>query len=228
MANNYDYIQLKEIIAAVRSLIDDAQYDSSVIIRAANDFQNELFTRYRLRMAESSATINISAGATSVEFPSDFLTLLEFSLLASATQAESIKDDYVNYEQFMRGHASFAIAAAGRPNAWTEFGGGARFTQPSDANYAFNIDYIRLPKLMRADSDKSELRRVWQEIINIGTLARIMEINEDYAEASQERDKLDTMLTNFVLREGRGNMKTGPMIIGTRRGSRNNHGTRRL
>lgn len=216
--SNYEKITLGEIKADVRSLLDDDQYDEDKIARAANDFQNELFTRYKLRMAEASDTLNISQADTSVEFPVDFLTLLEMTLIYSATQYQNIKKHYVGYEDFMRNYANFSVASQMRPQTWTEFGGGARFSNPSDADYVLNIDYIRLPEMMVDDSDESELRKVWREVMNLGTLARVMEINEDYEEASQERDKLDPFLTTFVAREGRGTIKVGPNIIGQGRG----------
>ena len=216
--SNYDKLTLAEIRAAVRGKLDDTQYDADLIDEAANDFQNELFTNNRIRSMEANDTVTIASGETSIDFPVDFLTLLEMTLIYSSTQYQNIKKHYVNYEQFMRSYANFAVASSMRPQTWTEFGEGARFSNPSDADYTFNIDYLRLPELMEADSDESEVRKVWKEMFTLGTLARVMEINEDYEEAAQERDKLDPLVTTFVAREGRGNIKTGASIISPGRG----------
>lgn len=212
MAND-DKITLSEIRSDVRGLLDDAAFDSVTIDRAANDFQNELFTRYHLKQAESSDTLTVSSGDTRVDFPDDYLTIMEMTVIYSATQYNNIKRHHTNYELFMRDYANYTVATAARPQTWTDFNNGARFTQPSDAAYTINLDYLRLPEMMIASSDESEIRSVWSEMINRGTLARVMEINEDWEEATQVRDLLAPLITTFVAREGRGRVKTGPSII---------------
>lgn len=228
MADNYDKLTLSEIREAVRGKLDDDSYDAAIIDEAANDFQNELFTNHRIRSMETSDTITVSSGDYEVDFPSDFLTMLEMTVIDSSNRFENIKDDYVNYNQFMRDYANFSVATSARPSTWTEFGGGARFSQPADAEYTINLDYLRLPELMVGDSDESEVRRVWKEMFTLGTLRRVMKVNEDYAEADQETQDLDGLVTAFVAREGRGQIKTGPTIMGTRRGRQNSRGIRRL
>lgn len=221
-----DKITLGEIRTAVRRKLDDAQYDAATIDEAANDFQNELFTSHRIRQMEKSAELSVLAGDTSLDMPSDFLTMLELIVFDSSTQYRSIKDDYVGYNEFMRSHANYSIATRQRISRWTDFGNGLRFIAPSNGDYSLALDYLRQPKQMTRDSDKSEIKRVYKELIVLGTLARVMEVNEDYAEGSQERDKLDGLITTFVRNEGRGQMKIGPNIMNTRR--RRVGGIRRL
>ena len=212
--NNNDKIKLEEIRTAVRGKLDDATYDAVIIDQAANDFQNELFTNRRLRMAEASGTLSVSTGDTAIEFPSDMMTLVELTLIFSVTQHYDLKKSYVDYSEFMHNYAGYAVATAARPSTWTDYGNGIRLGAPSNADYTINIDYLRTPEYMNSDSSESEIRNVWKEMFVLGTLARVMEVNEDYAEASQERDKLSPMLTAFAVREGRGGIKTGPNIMG--------------
>lgn len=215
---NYDKITLAEIREAVRGKLDDDAYDGDTIDQAANDFQNELFTTHRIRFMESTETLTVSDGDTDLDFPVDFLTMLSLVAFDSVTQYRDIQDEYVNYNDFMRHYANFQIATPQRLQTWTEFGEGIRFSNPSDADYSVLLDYLRMPELMVNDSDESEVKNVYKEMMVLGTLARVMEVNEDYAEASQEREKLDPLVTTFVAREGRGQLKVGPKIIGTRRG----------
>lgn len=221
-----DKITLAEIRAAVRRKLDDDQYDATTIDEAANDFQNELFTAHRIRQMEKSAELSVLSGDTDVDMPSDFMTMLNLTVFDSATQYRQIKDDYVDYNEFQRRHANYSIASPQRIYQWTDFGNGIRFTAPANADYTLALDYLRQPKQMVRDSDKSEFKKVYKELATIGTLARVMEVNEDYAEGSQERDKLDGLVTTFVRNEGRGQMKIGPNIMNTRR--RRYGGVRRL
>lgn len=212
-----DKLTLAQIRAAVRRKLDDDQYDATTIDEAANDFQNEIFASHRIRSMEASADLAINTGDTSVEMPRDFLTMLEMVIIEPNSQFRSIKDDYVDYNEFMRTFANYSISSASRIGNWTDFGNGIRLSAPSDGDYSLVLDYLRQPKYMERDNDRSEFKRMYRELIVLGTLARVMEVNEDYAEGSQERDKLDGLVTSFVRNEGRGGFKIGPNIIATRR-----------
>lgn len=214
MQNN---ITLADIRAAVRRKLDDDQYDAATIDEAANDFQGEIFASHRIRYMESSAELSVGAGDTSINMPRDFLTMLEMIVIEPGNQFRSIKDDYVEYSTFMRTFANYSSSRASRIGNWTDFGNGIRLSAPSDGDYSLTLDYLRQPKYMERDSDRSEFKRMYRELIVLGTLARVMEVNEDYAEGSQERDKLDSLITSFVRNEGRGGFKVGPNIIATRR-----------
>jgi hypothetical protein len=221
-----DKVTLAEIRAAVRRKLDDPEYDAAIIDEAANDFQNDLFTAHRIRSMEKSAELNVLAGDTTVDMPIDFLTLLEMVVADSTTQFRSIKNDYIDYNEFMRTHANYASASRQRLYQWTDFGNGIRFTAPSNGDYTIYLDYLRQPKPMVRESDKSEVKKVYKEMMTLGTLRRVMKVNEDYAEGGQEQDDLDSLITTFVRNEGRGGMKIGPQIMNTRR--RRIGGVRRL
>ncbi len=211
-----DELLLSEIKISVRGLLTDDQYDGILIDEAANWVVLDLFTTYRLRMAESSDTLTALTNATSVNFPSDMLTRLEW-YLTSPTKMD-MKRYYVEYGDFMRNYSDFATATASRAREWTDFGKAARFASPLNANHSWSIDYLRYPALMESDTDACEISKAYSELISKLTLARIMEINEDYAEAQQERKNAAPLVTTFVRNEGRGGGKTGPTIMRTNRG----------
>lgn len=217
---------LADIKASVRGLLTDDQFDEDLITEAANWFVYELFNNTRTRLMESSDTITALAGAVGADFPSDYMTWI--SIYATSPQVADITRDYVQYAQFMETSANFATAGSARLRRWTMFGNAMRFANPLDVAHTFQIDYLREPTPMEDDGDDCEVPDRYGELVSKGTLARIMEINEDYAEAAQERTNMETLVNTFIRNEARGGGKTGPIIMNSRRRRGNSGGIPRL
>ena len=207
---------LADIKKSVRGLLQDDQFDGDLIREAANWFVYEIFNNTRTRLMESSDTITAAAGDTTMDLPDDFMTRINIYL--TAPQIYSINDSEMPYDSFMREYANFATSRPAQVGRWTPYGMGIRFSAPLNADHTFQIDYLREPVPMEQGSDECEVPDRYSELVAKGALARIMEINEDYAEASQERNNLEPQLTVFIRNEARGGGKTGPSIIRTGRG----------
>lgn len=208
-----------EIVAAVRDMLDDPDYDADRITRAANWFVYELANNNRLRLFEESDTLSVPSGATTSDFPADMVTLI--SLYLTSPQTYNLMTNYVEYGQFMNSYANFATATATTLYQWTDFGNAMRFSAPTSAAHTIQVDYIREPVAMEEDGDECEIPDRYMELVCKGALARVMEINEDYAEASQERDNYAPLMTTFIKNESRGGLKIGPTVMNTRRGRSN-------
>lgn len=209
---------LADIKNDVRGLLQDDQFDEDLITQGANWYQNWLFARYRLRMAESDDTMTALAGATSVDFPSDMLTRI--AIWCTSPNTFNMRSGFQEYETFMQNNAGFATASPAQARSWTEFGRAMRLSAPLSANHTFQIDYLRTPVDMENDGDDCELPDIYREMMARGTLVGMMTINEDYEEADQQRtDFLSPLETVFVRNEGRGGGKTGPAaVVRTNRG----------
>jgi len=217
---------LADIVSSVRGLLTDDQFDEDLIREAANWFVYELFNNTRTRLMESSDTISASINATTADFPDDMMTWI--AIYRTAPDVAPITEDYVPYAQFMQRHANFATATAGRLRDWTMYGNQMRFGAPLSVAHTFQIDYLREPTPMEDDTDDCEVPDRYSELVSKGTLARIMEINEDYAEAAQERTNLEPLVNTFIRNEARGGGKTGPIIMNSRRRRGNSTGVPRL
>ena len=212
---------LGDIKTSVRGLLVDTQYDETLIAQAANWFVKELCNNNHLRIMEASEELSASQGDTELEFPEDMKTLIKDGFYCTAPSVFDMGPLYVSYGDFMRSYANFASATQAQARKWTDFGNMARFTAPLSAEHTFQCDYLRDPVDMVDDTDDCEIPDRYDELVSKGTLARIMEINEDYAEAQQERGNLDPLLTTFIKNESRGGFKTGPIIMRTNRGRGN-------
>lgn len=211
-----DYPTLAEIRESVRGKLDDDSYEASAIDEAANDFQNDIFMNHRIRTMETSDTVSVSAGDTTMALPDDFQTVIRM-FVADGARSYDITENYIDYNSFMNRFANFADASSAAIHSWTDYGNGLRFSAPVLADSSVLVDYLRVPKYMKNDSSKFEISMQYRELCVLGTLARVMERDEDYDVAAVERNKLDGLVTAFVRNMGRGQIKTGPNVIRTRR-----------
>ncbi len=205
-----------DIVSNVRDLMDDDQLDATLITNAANWFVDELANNNQLRMFEDSDTLTALQAATTLAFPTTMATMI--SLYTTVPQVYDLTHYYVPYGDFIRRYADFATATQTGAYQWTDFGNGVRFAAPLNAAHTFQCDFIRFPVKMAIDADVCEIPDNYEEMVFIGTKVRIMDINEDYAEANQERTiKLDPLVATFKKNESRGQIKTGPNVMRTNR-----------
>jgi hypothetical protein len=217
---------LADIKTAVRELLQDSQYDGAVITRAANSFVYELFNNNRTRLMEDSTTLTVSAGEVTVDFPDNMLAWI--AIYATSPSVYDMSDNFTEYGQFMTAHAGFATSTAARADTWTAYGNAMRFAAPLNAEHTFQVDFVREPVAMEADSDDCEVPDRYAELVARGTKARVMEIEEDYQYAQQERDLLQPLVTTFIRNEARGGGKTKPTVIRSRRNRNSRGGVPRL
>lgn len=206
---------LSQIIASVRRLLQDDEYDAATITEAANWFVYELFNNNHTRFMEATTTLEVSPGDTGVDFPEDLLAWTTIYL--TTPQVYDMSSYYHQYGDFMKAHANFATATSAQARDWTDFGNSMRFASPLSADSVFNLDYIREPVPMENVGDSCEVPGRYAELVAKGTKARIMEIDEDYDEAKQERNLLAPLVTTFIRNEARGGGKTKPTIMRTNR-----------
>jgi hypothetical protein len=206
-----------EYVVKVRRLLDDTEFDEDTITDALNWFVYELANNNHLRIFEASDEISASQADTEIEFPDDMMTLIKDGFYSTVPMVWDMSKGYVGYGEFMQNYANFASVSQQRANVWTDFNNMARFAAPLNADHTFQVDYLREPIAMEEDEDECEIPDRYQELVSKGALARVMEINEDYSEAQQERDNLAPLQTTFIRNESRGGFKTGPNVIQSNR-----------
>lgn len=215
-----------DIIGFTRQLLQDDSYSADVILQAANWFIYELANNNRLRLFEDSTELTASAGDTSLPFPDTSLAWT--GIYQTLPQTYDLSDSMVDYNTFMRSNANFASSAAGQLRNWTMFGNGMRFAVPLLTDVTIQFDFVAEPAEMESPSDDCVIPRRYSEMIARGTKARILEIEEDYDYAAQERNLLDPLMTTFIRNEARGGGKTKPTIIRTGRRGRGAGGVPRM
>jgi hypothetical protein len=213
---------LADIRAAVKDKLDDDGFPDDTIDRAANDFQFELFNDNHIRFMETnSGNLEVASGEYTRDLPNNFQTTIKLIVLDDASTFRDItKTGFMNYNDFMESYANYSVATAQKLYIYTYFGEGLRFSSPADAAYNISLDYLRTPTLMTLATDECELPINARELSTLGTLERIMRVNEDYNESDNEWTRLQGMRTAFIKNYGRGSqgIGAGPQVIRTGRG----------
>lgn len=200
----------------VRGLVGDTAYDMTLVDQAINWFIYEIHNNTHIRYMETEDESDVSAGDTSVDLPDDVNTILGLTLLTP--QVWDLLRERVEYGDFMKLYPGYATYTAQQIRKWTDFANAMRLAAPALTDATIHVDYLRTPVVMVDDTDTTDIPDVYEELVSKGSLARLMEINEDYTEAESERDNLAPLLTAFIRNEGRGGMTTGPTVMRTNRG----------
>jgi hypothetical protein len=216
MANT---ITLADYRAAVRGKLQDSTYDSTLIDNALNYFVNDLFMNHHTRLMESNAILTPQLNATTVDLPDDFQTMIKEGAWVTVPQVYQLVQYFMEYGDFMKTYPGWLTYPSHYLTNWTFFGNKIRFAAPLSAATTINMDYLRQPVDMVSDNDLCEVPDLYQEMVVLGGLARCMQTNEDYDEASQEFANLNILRTAFIRNESRGGggQHTGPTIIRTNR-----------
>jgi hypothetical protein len=213
---------LSDLRFSVRNRLDDTSFDQATVDESINWFVFEVCNDHRLRIMEANDDMFISAADVMADFPDDMQTII--NLHVTSPQVYNILNRYIEYGDFMRNYPGYQTYAASQLYSWTDYGNAMRFAGPVLADTTVNIDYLRRPTTMVADTDVCEFQDQYFEMVVLGALARCMERNEDYAEAQSERGKLAPLMTAFIRNEGRGQIKLGPTIMrSNRRGPRGSY-----
>lgn len=214
-------ITTKDVITAVRAKLSDSAFDQLLIIDALNFFIADLYHNTRTRRMETNDQLFPGAGDTTADLSDDTDSIIR--LTVTSPNVYDLSDNYMEYGDFMRMFPKWQTDSAKALQQWTDFANALRFSAPLLTNTTIDIDYMRTPVLSTltssTPSDSIELDEGYKELATLGTLARCMESNEDYAEAESERQNLAPLVTAWTRNEGRGGIKTGPVIMRSNRRS---------
>lgn len=207
-------VTLADIKEQVRTYLGDDNIEDEVITDAANEFVNGLFADTRTRLMQTSTTLAGVQGAYEIALPTDYQAWESIQLVTPQSMPLT---DYREYGDFMKLYGNFSVAAQQQGYTYTQYGNKLRFSAPLNAAHSIYIDYIRKPVEMVDDTDVCEIPGTYRKLIRVGTMTTIMKSNEDYAEAFQELDDIEPLITTFKRNEAPGQGKTGPVIMRTNR-----------
>lgn len=220
---------LQNVRQLVRQKLDDLQYDGNKIDSAINWFLFELFNNTRTTIMEDDTNIPFVQGDYEVTLPPEVQVVTEILVVPTDTSIRpySIWKNRQEHGDFLQNFPGFMVAGQTDVREWSFYGRKIRFAAPSRFAGNLFIEFVRRPVKAVLDNETLELPDNYEELAVLGATARVMEMNEDYAEAAQERQNLEPLQTTFIRNEGRGSQKTGPTIVrSNRRGRGGNYDER--
>ena len=211
---------LQNVRQLVRAKLDDMQFDASKVDSAINWFIFELLNNNRISFMEGSTNIPFNQGDTEVSLPAEYQVGTNIISIIPGVEPYSIWKDRVEYVDFMLRFPGFSTAAQSRVKQWTYYGRKIRFSAPVLEGGNLFVDFVKRPEKVTADAGVLVIPDNYEEMVVIGATARVMEMNEDYAEAAQERQNNEPLVTAFIRNESRGQQQAGPLVIRTNRRGR--------
>lgn len=211
---------LQNIRQLVRQKLDDMQFDATKIDSAINWFIFELLNNNRISFMEDSTNIPFAQDNTEVALPADYQVGTNIIVTGTSSEPYNIWKNRVEYVDFMSRYPGFSTADQARIHHWTYYGKKIRFANPALESGNLFIDFVKRPVAVTDGNGTLVIPDNYEEMVVIGATARVMEMNEDYAEAAQERQNNEPLVTAFIRNEARGQQQAGPLVIRTNRRGR--------
>ncbi len=212
---------LQTVRQQVRSKLDDMEFDGNKVDMAINWFIFEILNNNRIRFMEDDVNVPITQGDIDALLPPEIQTATGILAVIPGTQPYSIFKHRFEHGDFMEKFADFSVATPTNVREFCFYGNKIRFAAPVLTGGNLFIEFVKRPTLAVADTDVLLIPDNYNELVVKGAVARVMEMNEDYAEADQERQTLEPLVTAFIRNEGRGSQHTGPTIMRSNRRGRN-------
>lgn len=148
-----------------------------------NDTYMDIFGRRKWAWAEGTATVSLSAAASSVAMPVMGTTPYQYGRIQKVTTPSSGYEvpEYVDYDTDDRvSWVDNAVTAVGPPQMYTIWGGTIYFNRVADRAYAYQMIYWAQPTRMSADSDEASIPDYHREILRWGALKRLAAREHDW------------------------------------------------
>lgn len=189
-----------DIVTLVQKRIRDTAYDTSEIKQYLNDTQNDIFNEYRLPFMETSqaylTVANVADITNGSGLPSNYSQAIDlFNTDANLVipykdirDVDTIAQDpnYINTSKTVPGVM------------WTMYAQVPILTPTPTVAYNVLLRYYKKPTLLSADSDVPSIPSQHQELLVIGAAYRIMQVKDNYDQATVLQNKYDELLQKLV------------------------------
>jgi hypothetical protein len=170
----------------------DPSFSRNLALEYLNAIHSEVLGNKRFTFLEVSTTLTLALATNSVGTPIGFQVALGLALTDGTTTSHP---DYVAYRVF---NGLTPPTTAGRPAKWTIFGETFKFAATADKNYTVNLDYLRVPTQLTAESIAPDIPDEYKEILTLGVLAGIEEHRENIDIAAVYRRRIEDLTDDLL------------------------------
>lgn len=192
---------LAGITSKVRQRIRDTNYSGSEITDYLNDTQNDIYNEYRLPFMEASANFTMGAGVADISngagLPTDYVQAVDIFITTTGLQSRLI---YMDYDAMDEQYPNPTSTAYGRsvPRYWYYFASTINVFQVPSSAYTATMRYYKRPTTLAADADVPSLPSEFEEILVMGAAYRVMQVKDNYDQATILQNKYDEILAKLV------------------------------
>lgn len=210
----YTFLALKTKLA---TQISDPNVDTTITGDALVDAEQEIFNKFTITLNSDTQSNSILSGTRTLvsALPTDFQRINNISITAPAAYAKSLKDQYLNPNDFRTQYNAYAQSITAPLGAWTYISS-VEFGNLADQNYTLLLDYTKYVPIMSADADVPTVPEPFRELLMLGAKIRIYENKEDFDFAQQFQNRYADLLQDFLTRYSTNQIDTQPRIKGSR------------
>lgn len=195
---------LSDIRTKVQQRIKDTGYSTSEITNYINDTQNDIFNEYPLAFWETTQNYTLATGVSDITngsgLPTDFVQAIDMYLTQTGLESLLVYRDYQDIDQLYPDPTDTTINPNGIPKFWYKYGNTIRVFPAPAGDYTLTLRYLKRPTLLSNDSDVPALPQEFEELLIAGATFRILQIKDNYDQASIWQNKYDELLSKLVVR----------------------------
>jgi hypothetical protein len=207
---------LLDLTTAVQDDLHDTSFSSTRIARYLNYGQLRIFNTHLFKFCEKLYSGTVASGATTKTQQTDQQSTINAVLIdPSSTTTRFIMDEstYLPHRRFFDQYPDPTTTTAGRPSAWTEFGGVIYFDRPTDKIYNFNQRYYRVPTTMSASTDVPDVPEAFRELLELYAAHRGEKYRGNHDIAATYLQEFEDGLENMTIRFS-GGPRVGSSVMG--------------
>lgn len=195
---------LGNIVTKVQQRIRDAGYSSQEITNYVNDTINDIYNEYRLPFMQASEEYALTADnpdiTSGVGLPANYVQALDLFLTSPGRQRVLIYTDTSQIDAKFPSPDDTQIHPASVPRYWYLFEGAINVYPVPIDNLSVMLRYYKKPTELTGNDDVPEVPSEFSEILVLGAAYRILQIKDNYDQASILQNKYDEVLQKLVVK----------------------------
>ena len=195
---------LTSIITKVRQRVRDTGYSTSEITNYINDTQNDVFNEYNLRFMQDTQNYTVTVDVADITngsgLPAHYVQAIQLLLTTEGLEKTIEYRDFSLIEQEHPDPADITRNPAGVPMYWYIFDDTINlYPAPAEA-YTLTLKYAKKPTELTSGDDVPEIPSQFEELLVSGAAYRVLQVKDNYDQASIHQNKYDEILQKFVVR----------------------------
>ena len=195
---------LGDITTKVQQRVRDTNYSSTEIVGYINDAQNDVFNEYSLPFMQSvqsyTVTANVSDITNGAGLPTNYVQAINLTVTTDSKEKLIEFMPYRVLDTLYPDPTDVLAHTPGLPIYWYFYNDTIRLFPAPDNAYIVSLQYNKKPTELTVDGDIPEVPSEFREALVMGAAYRVLQVKDNYDQASVLQNKYDEILQKMVVR----------------------------
>ena len=210
---------LGDITTRVQQRVRDTGYSSTEIVGYINDAQFDIFNEYRLPFMEATqdytVTVDVADITDGTGLPANYVQAIDLVVTTDG------KEQYIPFNPIRNVGLNYPDNAdaspSGYPQFWYFYADVIKLYPAPNAAYTVRVRYYKKPTEITSDAAIPEVPSEFREVLVAGAAYRVLQVKDNYDQASILQNKYDEILQKLVMRYSQPQIGTATRIRINRR-----------